>query len=64
MRLSSKDLFGRLRQTWASCPDWVQTMILKTIRKTSKAKMQQEHNVQEDRREGFTDNWAAVAVQV
>jgi len=42
MTLSSEDLFGRQCQTWASCPDWVQTMILKNIRETIKAKMQQE----------------------
>jgi len=64
MMLSSQDLFGRQRPTCASCPDWVQTMILKNIRETIKAKMQQEHRVREDRREGFTDDWAAVAAEV
>jgi len=64
MTLSSDDLFGRQRQTWASCPDWVQTMILKNIRKTMKAKLEQEHRVLEDRREGFTDDWAAGAAEV
>ena len=64
MTLSSEDHFGRQRQTWASCPDWVQTMMLKNIRETIKAKMQQEHRVREDRREGFTDDWAAVAAEV
>jgi len=64
MTLSSEDLFGRQRQTWASCPDWVQTMILKNIRETIKAKMQQEHRVRKDRREGFTDDWATVAAEV
>jgi len=39
-------------------------MILKNIRETIKAKMQQEHRVWEDRREGFTDDWAAVAAEV
>jgi len=34
--LSSEDLFGRQRQTWASCPDWVQTIILKNICETIK----------------------------
>jgi len=56
MTLSSEDPFGRQRQTWASCPEWVQSMILKNIRETIKAKMQQEHRVWEDRREGFTDD--------
>jgi len=64
MTLSSEDLFGCQRQTWDSCPDWVQTMILKNIRETIKAKIQQEHRVREDRRKGFTDNWAAVAAEV
>jgi len=62
--LSSEDLFGRQRQPWASCPEWVQTMILKNIRETIKAKIKKEHRVQEDRSEGFTDNWAAVAAEV
>ena len=64
MRLSSEDLLGHQRQTWASCPHWVQTMILKNIHETIKAKMQQAHSVREDRREGFTDDWAAVAAEV
>ena len=64
MRLSSEDLFGRRRQMWASCPDWVQTMIPKNIRETIKAKIQLEHGVWEDHREGFTDDWAAVAAEV
>jgi len=61
MMLSSEDLFGHPRQMWASCPDWVQTINLKNVRETMKAKMQQGHRVREDRREGFTDDWAAVA---
>ena len=64
MTLSSEDLFGRQRQTWASCPDWVQTIILKNIRDTIKAKIQKEHRIREDRCEGFTDDWAAVAAEV
>jgi len=64
MTLSSEDLFVRQRQTWASCPDWVQTMILKNIRETIKANVQQEHWVREDRREGFTEDWAAVTAEV
>jgi len=64
MTLSSEDLFGRQRQTWASCPDWVQTIILKNIRETIKAKIQKEHRIREDRCEGYTDDWAAVAAEV
>jgi len=62
--MSLEDLVARQRQTWATCPDWVQTMILKNIRKTIKAKMEKEHGTQEDRREGFTDDWEAVAAEV
>jgi len=62
--MSSEDLFARQRQTWATCPDWVLTMILKNIRETIKAKMEKEHGIQEDRREGFTDDWEAVAAEV
>ena len=61
MTLSSDDLFGCQRQMWASCPDWVQTIILKNSRETIKAKIQKEHRIREDRGEGFTDDWAAVA---
>ena len=57
-------VFSPQRLTWASCPDWVQTMILKNIREIIKVKMQQEHRVREDRCEGFTDDWAAVAAAV
>jgi len=64
MTLSSKDLFGRQRPKWASCPDWVQTIILKNIRETIKAKIQEEHRIREDRCKGFTDDWAAVAAEV
>ena len=62
--LSSEDLFGRQRQTWASSPDWVQTMILKNIRETIKSKIKKKHRVPEDRCGGFTDDWAAVAAEV
>jgi len=64
LMMSSEDLFARQRQTWATCPDWVQTMILKNIRETIKVKMEKEHGIQEDRREGFTDDWEAVAAEV
>jgi len=64
MTLSSEDLFRRQRQMLAFCPHWVQTIILKNIRETIKAKIQKEHRIQEDRCEGFTDDWAAVAAEV
>jgi len=64
LMMSSEDLFTRQRQTWATCPDWVQTMILKNIRETIKAKMEKEHGIQEDRPEGFTDDWETVAPEV
>ena len=65
LMMSSEDLFARQCQTWATCPDWVQTiMILKNIRKTIKAKMEKKYGIQEDRREGFTDDWEAVAAEV
>jgi len=62
--MSSEDLFARQRQTWATRPDWVQRMILKNICETIKAKMENEHGIQEDRREGFTDEWESVAAEV
>jgi len=64
LMMSSEDLFARQRQTWATCPDWVQTMILKNIRETIKGKMEKEYRIQEDRRKGFTDDWEAVAAEV
>jgi len=64
LMMSSEDLFPRQRQTWATCPDWVQTMILKHIFETIKAKMEKEHGIQEDRREGFTYDWEAVGAEV
>jgi len=62
--MSSEDLFARQRQMWATCPDWVQTMILKNIRETIKAKMEKEYEIQEDRPEGLTHDWEAVAAEV
>ena len=44
--LSSEDLFGWQHQMWASCPDWVPTMILKNIRETITAKIKKENRVQ------------------
>ena len=64
MTLSSKRPFAHQRQTWASCPDWVLTMILMNIRETFQANMQQEHIVREDPCEGFSDDWAAVTGEV
>jgi len=64
LMMSSEDLFARQCQTWATCPDGVQTMILKNIRETIKAKMEKAHGIQEDRCEGFTDDWEAVAAEV
>jgi len=49
---------------WASCSDSVQTLILDKIRGTICGKMEREHGVQQDRREGFTDHWAAVAAEL
>jgi len=49
MTLSLEDHFGYQPHRWASCSDWIQTMIHKNISETLKAKMQQEHTVREDR---------------
>jgi len=62
--MSSEDLFARQPLTWATCPDWVQPMILNNIRETIIAKMKKEHGIQEDRGQGFTDDWEAVAAEV
>ena len=56
MTLSSEDVFAWQHETGASCPDWVQTMILKTIHETIKSKIKKEHRVPEDRSEVFTDH--------
>ena len=48
----------------ASCPDIVQTMILDKIRSTIRAKIEREHGIRQDHREGFTDDWAAVAAEL
>jgi len=58
---TTKELFAQQTQTWAECPDWVQAIILEKIRGTIRVKMEKEHGVGQDRREGYTDNWAAVA---
>ena len=61
---NTKDLFARQTQTWADCPDWIQAIILDNIRGTIRAKMEKEHGVRQDRREGYTDDWAAVAAEL
>jgi hypothetical protein len=58
------DLLARQRATWANCPGWVQQIIVDKTQGTIKAKVENVHGVREDRREGFTDNWAAVAAEV
>jgi len=61
---TTKDLFARQTQTWADCPDWVQAIILDQIHGTIRTKMEKEHGVRQDRREGYTDDWAAVAAEL
>jgi len=39
-------------------------MILKNIPDTIHAKMEKEYGIQDDRSEGFTDDWEAVAAEV
>ena len=58
------DLLARQRATWANCPDWVQQIILEKTQGTIKAKVEKVHSMKEDRCEGFTDNWAAVAAEL
>ena len=58
------DLLARQRATWANSPGWVQQIIVDKTQGTIKAKVENVHGVREDRREGFTDNWAAVAAEV
>jgi len=61
---TTKDLFARKTQTWADCPDWVQGIIQDKIPGTIQTKMVKEHGVRQDRREGYTDDWAAVAAEL
>jgi len=61
---TTKDLFARQTQTWANCPDWVQAIILDKICGTIRAKIEKEHGVRQERREGYTDDWAAVAAEL
>ena len=61
---TTKDLFARQTQTWADCPDWIQAIILNNIRGSIRAKMEKEHGVRQERREGYTDDWAAVAAEL
>jgi len=48
-----EETFARQEQTWASCPDIVETMILDKIRSSIRAKMERENTVYQDRRKGF-----------
>src|SRR5207237_7990801 len=58
------DLLARQTATWANCPGWVQQIIVDKTQGTIKAKVENVHGVREDRREGFTDDWAAVAAEL
>jgi len=61
---TTKDPFARQTQPWADCPDWVQVIILDKIGGTIRAMMEKEHGVRQDCREGYTDDWAAVAAEL
>jgi len=61
---TTKDLFARQTQTWADCHDWVEAIILEQICGTIRAKMEKEHGGRQDRREGYTYDWAAVAAEL
>jgi len=61
---TTKDLFARQARLWADCPDWVEAIIRDKIRRTIRAKIEKEHRVRQDRREGYTDDWAAVAAEL
>jgi len=56
-----KALCARQTRTWADCPDWAPAIILGKIRGTIRAKIDKEYGVRQDRREGYTDGWAAGA---
>jgi len=47
-----QDLFACQKQTSASCPDVVQTMILDKIRSTIQETMEEEHGIRQDRCKG------------
>ena len=61
--IGTKDRFVRQTQTWANCPDFVQAIILDNIRWTIRAKIEKEQGVRQERREGYTDDWEAVAAE-
>jgi len=58
---NSKDLFARQTHRWANCPDWLPAIIMVKICGTIWAKMEMEPGVRQDRCEGYTDDWAAIA---
>ena len=60
---TNKDLFARQTETWADCPDCVQANIVDKRCGTIRTKMEKEHGGRQDRREGYTDDWAAVATE-
>ena len=61
---TTKDLFARQTQIWADHQDLVQAIILYKIPRTIRAKMEKELGLQEHRREGYTNEWAAVAAEL
>jgi len=61
---TTKDHVARQSQMLADCPDWVQAIILDKIRGMIRGKMEKEHSVRQDCRDGYTDDWAAVAAEL
>ena len=58
---TTKDIFAQQTQTWADCPDFVEAVILNNIRGIIRTRMEKEHGVRQERREGYTDDGEAVA---
>ena len=54
----------RQRDTWRKFPRETQELILRNLRETITDKVQQEHRVSKERREGFVDNHEAVHAEL
>ena len=61
---TTKDLFAWQTQTWADCSDFVQVVILDNICRTIQVKIEKEHGVQQEGREGYTNDWEALAAEL
>ena len=60
----TQDLFARQKNTWREFEKATQDLFILNIRQTITQRLQEQHSVRQERREGFTDDNDAVYAEV